>query len=158
MRRFTKQYYHEIIGGVLCLMLGTLSGYGVQAGNYTWYSNLIKPTFNPSNWIFAPVWSILYIAMGIALGSLWRNRPMNKLLIIVFIWRFILNMLWSPLFFYYQSIEWALYDICLLWLCLIFLMFLARKQHIIFLLLLPYVLWVSFALVLNYKIYEMNLG
>ena len=158
MGHFTKQYYPEIIGGMLCLMLGTVSGYSVQAGDYTWYSNLIKPTFNPPNWIFAPVWSILYIAMGIVLGSLWRNRPVNKLLIIVFIWQFILNLLWSPFFFYYQNIDWALYDICLLWLSLIFLIFLARNKRIIFLLLLPYVLWVSFALVLNYKIYEMNLG
>jgi benzodiazapine receptor len=152
-----KKYRSEILGVLLCLTLGLLSGYSVQVGDMTWYASLIKPSFNPPNWIFAPVWSALYIMMGIVLGRLWNEK--SQMLLLVFATQFILNLLWSPLFFYYHRIDLALYDIGLLWLCLAIFMALAWRSHYrtILLLFTPYLLWVSFAGVLNLSIFRLNL-
>lgn len=152
-----KDYQSAIIGVLLCLTLGILSGYSVQVGDMTWYASLIKPNFNPPNWIFGPVWSALYIMMGTVLGRLWNEK--NQILLFLFVSQFIFNLLWSPLFFYYHRIDLALYDISLLWLSLVIFMVMAWRTHCrtIFLLFTPYLLWVSFAGVLNLSIYRLNL-
>lgn len=151
-----KESQSEIIGVLLCLTLGILSGYSVQVGDMTWYASLTKPSFNPPNWIFGPVWSALYIMMGVVLGRLWNEK--NQMLLFVFVSQFIFNLLWSPLFFYYHRIDLALYDIGLLWLSLVCFMVLAWRSHYrtIFLLFMPYLLWVSFAGILNLSIYWLN--
>ena len=152
-----KKYQPEIMGALFCLILGILSGYGVKAGDSSWYLSLNKPTFNPPAWIFGPVWTILYLMMGVALGKLYKQKIQNKYFIILFIIQFIFNLLWSPLFFYFERIDWALVDICALWGSLMMLVIGLRNQKTVFLLLLPYALWVSFALVLNFTLYKMNL-
>lgn len=153
---FIKKYRFELIGIILCLGLGWLSGYIAQAGNSIWYDDLSKPSFNPPNWIFGPVWTVLYIMMGIVLGKLWRHRLENKLILLIFFVQLAFNLLWSILFFYFQRIDLALYDLCLLWLSLMLFMVLARKKCLVFLLFLPYTIWVSFALLLNFSIYYLN--
>ena len=152
-----KEYYPEMIGGLLCLTLGMLSGYIVNASDYLWFASLSKPVFNPPAWIFGPVWSLLYLMMGAALGMLWRDKIKNKRLIYIFTMQFVFNLLWSPIFFYYQNIGWAFLDICALWLSLIAFMFVARNQRAILLLFFPYIFWVTFALILNFSIYKMNI-
>lgn len=122
---FIKKYYQEIIGGIFCLTLGMLSGYAVKASNSLWYMSLNKPNFSPPNFLFALVWSLLYIMIGVALGKIWRNRDKEKLLLKMFIVQFMFNLLWSPLFFYYQRIDLALIDICMLWLGILILLFLS---------------------------------
>lgn len=149
-------HYPEIIGSLFCLTLGMLSGYSRALSDMFWYDNLIKPTFNPPPWVFGPVWTILYLMMGITFGILWKNRIDNKILITIFILQLVLNLIWSPIFFYFQSITWALLDICLLWALLVTFMFVSRNQRSIFLLFIPYCLWVSFALILNVKLYMLN--
>lgn len=151
-----KKYQPETLGALLCLSLGILSGYGVQAGDSSWYLSLHKPIFNPPAWIFGPVWTILYIMMGIAVGKLWKQKNQHKYLVILFTIQFIFNLLWSPLFFYFERIDLALVDICALWVSLMMLIISVRNQKTIFLLLLPYTLWVSFALFLNFTLYQMN--
>lgn len=151
-----KEYYPEITGGLLCLTLGMLSGYSVKASDFLWYASLSKPLFNPPAWIFGPVWTLLYIMMGVAFGMLWKDRVKNERLILIFTTQLILNLLWSPIFFYYQSIIWALLDICALWTILVVFMLDARNQRPILLLFFPYFLWVTFALILNFSIYQMN--
>ena len=149
-----KKYQPEMLGALLCLSLGILSGYGVQAGDSSWYLSLNKPIFNPPAWIFGPVWTTLYIMMGIAVGKLCKQK--HKYLVILFTIQFIFNLLWSPLFFYFERIDLALVDICALWVSLMMLIIGVRNQKTIFLLLLPYALWVSFALFLNFTLYQIN--
>lgn len=69
-----KQNYPEIGGALLCIMLGTISGLGINVKDSLWFINLQKPSFMPPNWIFGPVWTILYFLMGIALAKLWKER------------------------------------------------------------------------------------
>lgn len=89
--------------------------------------------------------------------ALVKNKIKNQQLILIFIAQCIFNLLWSPIFFYYQSIGWALLDICALWLSLVAFMFAARNQRVILLLFFPYFFWVTFALILNLSIYKMNI-
>jgi benzodiazapine receptor len=152
-----KAYYPEIIASLLCLLLGILSGYGVKAADSLWFINLNKPFFNPPNWIFGPVWTVLYLMMGVALGKLWKEREKNKGLIALFSTQFVLNLIWSPLFFYFQRIDLALLDISVLWISLIIFMILAWSKRAIVILFLPYILWVSFAAILNFSLYKMNI-
>lgn len=144
----------EWIGIITCLSLGILSGISVSVGDSSWYMHLHKPSFNPPNWIFGPVWSILYVLMGIAIGKIWRNHSVLQR--ILFFSQFILNLLWSPIFFYYHQIQFAFIDLCMLWIFLLALLFLVKKQTKIFILLVPYFLWVTFAGFLNYTILMMN--
>ena len=153
------KYYPEIVGSLICLTLGMASGYLSHASDSVWYAQLSKPFFNPPSWIFAPVWIILYLVIGIVGGMLWKNRVKNQKLTLLWIMQFIFNLLWSPIFFYCHSICLALIDVCFLWVSLLGLMLLALTQKpIIVLLIIPYFLWVSFAFVLNCSIYFMNIS
>lgn len=148
----------EMIGALVCLSLGMLSGYSVSNADFSWFASLAKPSFNPPEWLFGPVWTILYLMMGTALGKLWKHQPKSSALIGLFLLQLFFNLIWSPLFFHFQRIDLALIDIVALWVSIIVFMVAARKESIIVLLFTPYVLWVSFALVLNICIYELNLG
>lgn len=158
MIRLLRKYFYEISGTVLCLGFGILSGYIVNSGKSDWYINLIKPSFNPPSWVFAPVWSILYIMMGIALGKILKLESNIKIILLpLFVIQFVFNIIWSPLFFYYHRIDLAFYDICGLWLTIIILIIFAKNSRIITSLLFPYFVWVSFALVLNFTILKLNI-
>jgi tryptophan-rich sensory protein len=156
--KYLKKYQPEIIASLICLILGMLSGYGTTSADYIWYASLKKPAFNPPNWVFAPVWTVLYIMMGIAAGKIWYNwkKKADTASIVLFVLQFIFNLAWTPIFFYYHSIGWALVDICLLWLSLLALVIINRRYKVIFRLLLVYAIWVSFALGLNFTIYQLN--
>ena len=92
-----KFYKAEIIGAIAFLALGMLSGYISKPENYGWYSNLQKPYFTPPKWVFEPVWSILYLLCGVAFAKIKRLK--EETTSNIFIIHFILNLLWSPLFF-----------------------------------------------------------
>lgn len=151
-----KSYKHEIIGSIICLGLGLASGLSVGAGDSAWYLNLTKPSFNPPSWIFGPVWTVLYIMMGVALGKIWKIRDQQPSLMILFLIQFFFNLLWSPLFFFFHKIDFALVDIVVLWVSLGLLVKKSFKHQSIFILMLPYFCWVSFAVVLTFFIYKMN--
>ena len=151
------RYRLEIFGIIICLGLGMLSGYLVKGGDSAWYINLNKPSFNPPNFVFAPIWTLIYIMIGIALGKLWKNKSQNKSLLFIFAVQFILNLLWSPIFFHFHKIGLALIDAILLWFSIILLIIFAYKKHrIVFFLFIPYILWVSFAVLLNLSLYLLN--
>lgn len=157
MNQFIRTYKSEIFWAFFCLILGLLSGFAIEPNAYLWYETIQKPLFNPPNWIFGPVWSILYLMMGAALGKIMKAPSENKGLVILFVVQFALNLVWTPLFFYLHRIDLALYDLCLLWLSLCFWMALTRNNRVLFLLFLPYFLWVSFAFFLNWNLYQLNL-
>lgn len=126
----------------------------------TWYAGLAKPAFNPPNWIFSPVWTTLYALMGVAVFLIWRqgfDRKDVKIALAVFDIQLILNVLWSIIFFGLHSPAWALVDIVLLWLAIVWTMVVFYKiSKPAVWLLVPYLLWVSFATYLNYAIWTLN--
>jgi tryptophan-rich sensory protein len=146
---------------VTCLVIGYFSGMVTRESITTWYPTLIKPSFNPPNWIFAPVWSMLYAMMGIAAGLVWNRMDFEKELVkkalIFFTIQLALNVLWSYLFFGLHNPLLALVEIVLL-LLMIFETYLQFKKidKVASMLLLPYLAWVSFAAVLNASIWWLN--
>jgi len=157
MKHCIKECSSELVFSIFCVALGMFSGYLGHAEDSSWYMGLNKPIFNPPSWMFAPVWTILYILIGITFGRLWKQRSRNRFVLHLFTLQFVFNLCWSVFFFRYQSPGLALFDICMLWVCLVIFMILIRDQAGMLLLCLPYLLWVSFALVLNATLYTMNI-
>jgi benzodiazapine receptor len=140
-------------------------GIGAFAGIFTmdaipgWYETLNQPSFNPPNWVFGPVWTTLYFLMGISLFLIWKqsaNKVRNRA-ILVFMIQLILNFGWSFLFFYYHQISFALVEIVLLWLSIISMILLFyRIKPLAAFINIPYLLWVTFASILNAAYYFLN--
>ena len=145
---------------LVCVSIGYLSGMVTRDSITTWYPTLVKPIFNPPNWIFAPVWTLLYIMMGIAAGLVWTSdfdEKMVKKALGFFAIQFGLNALWSYLFFGLHNPLLALAEIILLWLMLFETYNQFKKiDKTTGLLLLPYLAWVSFATILNASIWWLN--
>ena len=132
----------------------------VDEGFRPWYSSLEKPAFTPPGWLFGPVWTILYILIGVAAFLVWRkglrSRPV-KVALGWFLVQFVLNALWTPVFFGWRRIGLALVIIVLLWAAIIgTIRYFSRVSRLAGLLLVPYLLWVSFATVLNAAIWWLN--
>ena len=126
-----------------------------------WYSSLAKPALNPPNWIFGPVWTTLFILMGIAAFLIWRRGLNNKNVqaaLAIFVFQLFLNVFWSLLFFGIHSPMVAFTEIISLWLAILALILAAyRVSRPAAYLLIPYVFWVSFATYLNYAIWQLNI-
>ena len=153
----SKKWPNYVIGIIVCLLLGMLSGYFSGSGPNTWYQELQQPSFTPPSWLFGPVWTLLYIMIGVTAGYLWSQRNQASLLFKLFVIQFILNLIWSPIFFGFHQISLAAATICLLWICLIILLVRAAPSHrCVTYLLLPYSAWVSFAMVLNITLALLN--
>lgn len=144
-----------------CVAVGYLSGMVTRSAITTWYPTLIKPSFNPPNWIFAPVWSMLYIMMGVAAGLVWDRidfeKEAVKKALIFFIIQLALNALWSLLFFGLKNPMLAGIEIILLWLMIYETYFqFAKINKTAGYLMIPYLAWVSFATILNWNIWWLN--
>lgn len=156
------QKYLRIIYCVsICLFIGFLSGKVTQSSITTWYPTLIKPIFNPPNWVFAPVWTMLYIFMGIAAGLIWNEINLKekevKQGLKFFVIQLALNALWSYLFFGLQNVFLAAIEVILLLLMIYetYIKFKPINKNAGYLLL-PYMAWVSFASILTWSIWFLN--
>ena len=144
-----------------CLAVGYFSSMATMSSVKTWFPTVTKPFFNPPSWVFGPVWSMLYVMMGVAAGLVWAkidsNQEVVKKALLFFGIQLALNALWSILFFGLQNPFLALIEIVLLWL-LIFETFSQFKKidKIAGFLLLPYLAWVGFASILNGSIWWLN--
>ena len=144
-----------------CLAVGYFSGMVTRSAITTWYPTLIKPSFNPPNWIFAPVWSLLYTMMGVAAGLVWNEidskKEIVKKALIVFAIQLILNALWSFLFFGLKNPLLSGIEIVILWLLIYetYIQF-SKIDKIAGYLFIPYLAWVSFAAILNGSIWWLN--
>jgi translocator protein len=142
------------------LLVGGLSGYFTSSDIQGWYATVNKPFFNPPNWIFAPVWTTLYILMGIALFLVWKSesdKAVKQTAFILFVVQLTLNFFWSIIFFRLQQPGWALVEIIAMWLAILFtILWFGKISSLAAWLLVPYICWVSFASVLNYAIYKLN--
>lgn len=148
-----------IVSIAVCLAVGLGAGMFTSANINSWYVFLHKPPLNPPNWLFAPVWTLLYILMGIASWLIWRLQPSDKRnnTLLWFALQLVLNFLWSFIFFGAHAIGWALADIVLLWIVLwVCLRRFKQLNATAGWLFVPYLLWVSFAVYLNTAILVLN--
>lgn len=155
-----KKLTYIVIAVSVCLVIGFLSGFATQSSVNDWFVTLNKPSFNPPNWIFAPVWTVLYIMMGIAAGLVWAkgfHHLWVKTALYHFGFQLMLNASWSIVFFGLKEPFWALVVIItLLVLLVLTIRWFRIVSNITAWLLVPYLLWVCFATALNYKIWELN--
>jgi benzodiazapine receptor len=143
------------------LILGLGSGMGIFFGPDSWFQSLTKPTWNPPGWVFAPAWTLLYVLMG---TSVWRMRRdahasrIDKTSAMRLFWtQFVLNLAWTPIFFGLHQPGLAFIEICLLWLVALWTALAFGKiSSTAGYLLVPYLAWLSFALVLNGTIWLLN--
>lgn len=152
-----KRYRLEVLCVIGCLLLSNIVGYTFMSRPLDqWYLLLVKPSYNPPSYVFGPVWTLLYISMGVALGSLLKEKEKHFELIVLFCAQFLLNIIWTPLFFWFRRIDLALLDLTVLWLLVLILIYRAKDIKKVALLLLPYFLWLSFAWFLNLNIFFLN--
>ncbi len=141
------------------LLVGYVAGMFTAEAIPGWYATLNQPSFNPPNWVFAPVWTTLYVAMGISLYMIWKIAPSKQRnnALLIFAFQLVLNFLWSFFFFYFKNIGFALVDILLLWIFIVamIIQFYKLKPWAAYLNI-PYILWVSFASLLNIAYYILN--
>lgn len=145
----------------ICLAVGYLSSNVTQSSIKTWYPTIEKPFFNPPSWVFAPVWTMLYIMMGVAAGMIWDKLESNKELVkkglLFFTVQLLLNALWSYLFFGLNNILLALIEIILLWLIIYETYYIFKQvDKKAGYLLIPYLGWVGFATILTGTIFWIN--
>ena len=137
-----------LAAAIACLALGSLSGLSTAGGDDSWYQGLIKPPGTPPGWVFGPVWSTLYLMMGVAAGRLVHQRA--KSAVWVFGMQMVLNLLWTPVFFGMHQIAAALALIAAIWLGVAATISMAwEKDRVSAGLLVPYWAWLSYASYLN---------
>ncbi len=149
-----------ILSIVICQAAGLIGTIFTMDSIPTWYAALNKPSFNPPNWLFGPVWTLLYLMMGISLFIVWKEYLKNKVVksaFIIFMIQLFLNTIWSIVFFGMHSTAGGLIIIALLWIMiLITILKFMKISRVAGILLIPYLLWVSFATLLNFSIFKLN--
>lgn len=151
-----KNIWKLIISIVLPFLASVIGGLFTASSVSSWYIALIKPPFNPPSWVFGPVWTSLYLLMGVSLYLVWIKKY-DKNAFTFFGIQLVLNALWSVLFFGLRSPLFAFIEIIFLWIAiLITIFYFYRINKISAYLLLPYILWVSFAVILNLAIFILN--
>ena len=149
-----------IIAIAIPLIVGGTSGFFTATGVESWYQTIARPTWNPPGWIFGPVWTTLYVMMGISLFLVWKEDTsveLKKIAIALFTVQLVLNFFWSFIFFNQHQIGWALVEIIAMWVFILLTIFaFAQVNKAAAWLLVPYISWVSFATILNYTIWQLN--
>jgi len=149
-----------VVAVLLCQAAGILGSLATVPAIPGWYQGLAKPAFTPPNWLFGPAWIMLYLLMGIALFLVWRQglgRPGVKTAVTLFFIQLVLNALWSWLFFGWHQVGLAFAEIVLLWVFILLTMIrFLRLSRAAGWLLVPYLLWVTFASALNFSLWRLN--
>jgi tryptophan-rich sensory protein len=149
-----------ILSLVLCQLAGIIGAFFTTSSLGAWYAHINKPAFTPPNWVFAPVWIFLYLVMGMALYLVWTAETTPKLkqtALILFFIQLVLNMSWCFFFFFLQSPLLGLIEIIVLWIFIgLTMIWFYKIKPSAALLLLPYWLWVSYAVALNFSIWKLN--
>jgi translocator protein len=144
---------------VICFSLASVGGLFTTPSIPNWYASLLKPAWTPPNWIFGPVWSVLYLSMAVAAWLVWRQEGLKRgvLPMSLFGIQLFMNTLWSWLFFGLHSPGAALVDIVLLWMAIVATTWAFwHRSKVAGVLFIPYLFWVSFAIALNLAIWRMN--
>lgn len=156
----TSSTFQVIIAILISEAAGIIGSVFTSPSIPTWYAGIIKPTFSPPNWVFGPVWTTLFALMGIASYIVWKRgfeRRDVRIALGMFALQLILNVTWSLIFFGLQNPALAFLEIIALWLAiaLTIVSFYRINKNAAYLLI-PYILWVSFAMFLNYTIWSLN--
>ena len=155
-----KNTYKFIISIVTPPLAGFIGSLFTTPSIPNWYAGLIKPELNPPSWVFAPVWTILYLMMGLAAFLVWKEgyeRREVRHALKLYAFQLVLNMAWSIIFFGLKNPAAALIEIIILWLAILATIFAFFKvSKLAGSLLVPYILWVSFATYLTYSIWALN--
>jgi translocator protein len=145
-----------LVGFILVTFCAPLAGMSSPPGD--WYASLNKPAWNPPSWIFGPVWTALYLMMAVAAWLVWRRNGWRRPLWL-YSTQLLLNAAWTPVFFGAREIGWALVVIVVLWTAILYtLLAFLRVSKAAGWMLVPYLVWVSFAAVLNFTLWRMNPG
>jgi len=141
---------------LITFLASSIGGFVTSSFKEPWYSEIILPTFNPPSWIFGPVWTTLYIFMSVAAWIVW-NKTLDKKNLQIYFVHIFFNAIWSVIFFGFHQIFIALIDLGIILIFIIWLMKIYYQiNKISFVLMIPYLLWSSYALVLNATIFYLN--
>jgi benzodiazapine receptor len=161
MKKFRlPDIWRLILSIAICQLAGFIGSIFTAEAIPTWYASLNKPSFTPPNWLFAPVWIILFIIMGISLFLIWRERNDSihaKPGLVAFGVQLVLNVFWSIAFFGLRSPVAGLIVIVALWIAIFVTILRFRKvSELAGMLLIPYIVWVTFAAILNLSLFHLN--
>ena len=149
-----------VIAIAIPLGVGSIAGYATSSNIKSWFTTLVQPSFAPPNWVFAPVWTTLYILMGIALYLVWSKPAVNhwhKKAITIFAIQLVLNFCWSFIFFEFHQLGLAMFEIGMLWVAIFLnILVFAKISKTAAWLLVSYIMWVSFASILNFYYWSLN--
>jgi tryptophan-rich sensory protein len=152
---FMKNVFKLAIAVAVSESAGIVGSIFTMPSIASWYAGLVRPELSPPNWIFAPVWTTLFLLMGIAAGIVWIKKDYRALA--VFAIQLILNTAWSIIFFGLHSPGWAFVEIIFLWLAILAtIIAFAKTSRVAAWLLVPYIIWVTFASYLNFMIWSLN--
>jgi len=151
-------WFKLITSIIICQLAGIIGSFFTAKSVSNWYLTLNKPSFNPPGWVFAPVWTLLFLLMGISLYLLWQKGfKRSKSALYAFTGQYILNIAWSFCFFYLQNPLAGFIEIIILWIFIILTIISFYKiKPLASYLLFPYLAWVSFAALLNFMLYYLN--
>jgi tryptophan-rich sensory protein len=152
--------YRLIISLVATQLAGLAGSFFAMSAFKEWYPSLIKPALLPPDWVFSVIWPFLYLFMGIAVFLIWKEgveREGVKVALELYVIQLFLNALWPVIFFGMKDVALALFDVIVLWLTVDFTIYLFSKiSKLAMYLLLPYLVWISYAIFLNYSIWRLN--
>ena len=141
---------------IITFIASGIGGFVTASFKEPWYSEITLPSFNPPSWVFAPVWTVLYILMSVAIWRIWIKFSDRKILNIYF-YHLLFNASWSVIFFGFHQIELALINLIIIIIFIIALMKIyLSKDKLSFLIMIPYFLWTFYALILNTAITILN--
>jgi len=153
--------YKLIFSILICQLAAVVGSLFTRPSIPTWYATLQKPSFNPPSWLFAPVWTILFTLMGISAYLVWSKgfaKREVRIALSIFVIQLVLNVLWSFFFFKLRSPFYALIEIVILWAgILVTAVYFFTVSRAASFLLFPYIAWVSFAVILNFYLFKLNL-
>ena len=159
-RTRVRDIVEAVVAVLICQGAGLIGSVATFPSIPTWYATLEKPFFNPPNWLFGPVWTTLYALMGISAFLVWRKGIRDrqvKVALGIFVAQLILNSLWSIVFFGLHSLLGGLIVILPLWVAILLsIVTFYRISKTAGVLLIPYILWVSFATLLNFSLWQLN--
>ena len=152
-----NKFLSFILFGLITYSASVIGGLVTVGFKEPWYSLINKPTFNPPSWVFAPVWTTLYLMMTIAIWFFWHSRNREMSTIYIYFIHIVFNATWSIVFFGLHQILLALFVLIGLILIIIILMLRFKRVNIVsYYLMIPYLLWCCYALVLNFNLFLLN--
>ena len=152
-----NKFLSFIIFAITTYLASFIGGVATYTSKEPWYSSLTKASFNPPEWVFAPVWTTLYLFMTIAIWSAWQKNNYNINLVYIYLIHLFFNTTWSIVFFVYHNIFLALINLIILISLIILLMVKFKAvSKLSFYIMIPYLLWCCYALILNTTLFILN--